>query len=242
VPASADAVVSGRPLSVGICPRLAKELDGMKTRLAPMIVLTVTLATAFASAQERRPNPPAGQGTPGAGTPAAAPAPAQTPRPATAPAATAPAFPSQTSATYADWVHRCVRSGADMAQQNCEILQQVQSNQGGQIVSTLTLAVGRPTPQAPLQITALLPVNVNFSAPPSLTVEGGASTEMRWVACAGTSCIVSTVASDALIAKLRDAATKNPRIEFRNAGDVPVAVPFSLNGFGAALDALQARR
>jgi invasion protein IalB len=65
---------------------------------------------------------------------------------------------------------------------------------------------------------------------------------MRWVACAGTSCIVSTVASDALIAKLRDAATKNPRIEFRNAGDVPVAVPFSLNGFGAALDALQARR
>ncbi len=209
----------------------------MKTRFAPMIVLTVTLAAAFASAQERRPNPPAGQGAPAASAPASVPATAQTSRPATA-----PAFPSQTSATYADWVHRCVRSGADVAQQNCEILQQVQSNQGGQIVSTLTLAVGRPTPQAPLQITALLPVNVNFSAPPSLTVEGGASTEMRWVACAGTSCIVSLVASDALIAKLRDAATKNPRIEFRNAGDAPVAVPFSLNGFGAALDALQARR
>jgi invasion protein IalB len=128
-----------------------------------------------------------------------------------------------------------------MAQQNCEILQQVQANQGGQIVSTLTLAVGRPTPQSPLQITALLPVNVNFSVPASLSVEGGASTEMRWVACAGTSCIVTTVASDALIAKLRDPATKNPRIEFRNAGDVPVAVPFSLNGFGAALDALQTR-
>jgi invasion protein IalB len=232
-------------MRAGTCPRLAKELDGMKTHVALALALTVALAASKSSAQERRTTPAAGQGAPAAAAPATgAPATAQPSRPAAAPgsASTSTAFPSQTSATYADWVHRCVRAGADMAQQNCEIIQQVQANQGGQIVSTLTLAVGRPTPESPLQITALLPVNVNFSAPASLTVEGGVATEMRWVACAGTSCIVSTVASDALIAKLRDAATKNPRIEFRNAGEVPVAVPFSLNGFGPALDALQARR
>lgn len=202
-------------------------------RLLALGTVLATLGSAGqgASAQERRPTPQQ-----------AAPAAPASPAPAPASAQASSTFPSQTAATYGDWVHRCVRVGADAAQQSCEIVQQVQANQGGQVVPVLTLAVGRPGPQAPLQISALLPVNISFSAPPALAVEGAAASELRFVRCVGSSCFASVVVSDALLAKLRDVATKGPRIEFRNAAEAPVAVPFSLNGFGQALDALQARR
>ena len=171
--------------------------------------------------QERR--PAAGQAAPAAGS---------------APGG----LPSQTTATYGDWVHRCVRVGNEAGQQSCEIVQQVQANQGGQVVPMLTLALGRPAAQAPLQITALLPVNVSFSAPAALAFEGAPATELRYMRCVGNSCFASVAASDALLTKLRDAATKGARVEFRSAAEAPVAVPFSLNGLAQALDALQARR
>jgi len=152
----------------------------MRIRFVLACAMMASLAAA-ASAQERRPAP-AAQAAPAQAVPPAPPQPAQTPAPNPAKPAAAPTLPSQTSATYGDWVHRCVRVGADLAQQACEIFQQVQANQGGQAVTVMTLAVGRPGPQATILITAALPVNLSFSAPVALAMEGaakGARVEFR---------------------------------------------------------------
>jgi invasion protein IalB len=190
------------------------------------MVLVALAGTAFA--QERR--PATGQSAPAPSAPV--------PPPAPAPAG----LPSQTTATYGDWVHRCVRQAADQTQQNCEILLQVQASQGGQVVTLMTLAVGRTAPQQPLLMTALLPVNVSFAAQPSLAVDGAPPVELRFARCAGNACFATAVVTDAIAARLRDKAEAAARFEYRSAAEAPVAIPVSLNGFAQALDALQARR
>lgn len=160
--------------------------------------------------------------------------------PSGAPAATVPAAaPSQTTATYGAWIHRCVRLTGDSGGQSCEIVQQVQAAQGGQVAALATLAIGRAAPQQPLMITAVLPVNVSFSAPASFGAEGGPVAELRYVRCVAAACFAAAPAPDALLARLRDAGESGARVQYANAGEAAVAVPVSLNGFAQALDALR---
>jgi invasion protein IalB len=188
-------------------------------QVSRLLVVVAALALP-AQAQERRP--------------AAAPPPPASPPPAV--------LPSQTTATYGDWIHRCVRLAADQPQQTCEILLQVQAAQGGQVATLMNLAIGRAAPQQPLILTVQLPVNVSFSAQPSLVVEGAPPAELRFARCAAGACFATAAATDAVLGRLRDKAEAGARVEFRNAAEAPVTIPVSLNGFAQALDALQTRR
>lgn len=201
-------------------------------------LLAIMMAGAPPSgAQERRPQvaPPAvAQQQPGQ-----PPAPGGDRRQA-APAAPAGQLPSQTTATFGDWIHRCVRVGNEASARSCEIVQQVQASQGGQVATVLNLAIGYAAPQQPLMITAVLPVNVSFAAPATLVAEGMPPTELRFVRCAGNACFATASAPDQLLRRLREKADAAVRIEYRNASDAVVPVPLSLNGFGQAVDALVA--
>jgi invasion protein IalB len=192
-----------------------------------------------AVAQERRPQGvPPGTAQP-SGQPQA-PAPAAERWPA-APAAPTGQLPSQTTATFGDWVHRCVRVGNDASARSCEIVQQVQASQGGQVAAVMNLAIGYAAPQQPLMITAVLPVNVSFSAPATLVADGMPPTELRFVRCAGNACFATASAPDQLLRRLREKADGGAvRVEYRNASDAVVPVPLSLKGFGLAIDALVA--
>lgn len=167
----------------------------------------------------------------------AAPAPTQ---PASSQPAPSTQLPTQTTATFGDWVHRCVRGAGDATAASCEVFQQVQASQGGQVTTLMNLAIGYAAPRQPLVVTAVLPANVSFSAPATMVAEGMPATELRFARCAGSACFATAQAPEQLLRRLREKPDTPVRIEYRNAADAAVAVPLSLKGFGQAMDALAA--
>jgi hypothetical protein len=93
------------------------------------------------------------------------PAQAQTPKPATrppsaeAPAAPQPALvgaePQSTTATFGDWVLRCVQGTApNQSQRLCEVAQTLEVKGEGVVAE---IALGRLGPKEPMRLTIVLP-------------------------------------------------------------------------------------
>lgn len=137
-------------------------------------------------------------------------------------------------------IHRCVRGVGDASAASCEVSQQVQASQGGQVTTLMNLAIGYPAPKQPLVVTAVLPANVSFAAPAAILAEGMPATELRFARCAGNACFATAQAPEQLLRRLREKPDTAVRVEYRNAADAVVAVPLSLKGFGQAMDALAA--
>lgn len=152
-------------------------------------------------------------------------------------ASTQAVLPSQTTATFGDWVFRCVRLGENPAARICEILQQVQAAQNGKTTILANIAVGRLGPSKPLLFTVGLPANLTLAAGVGLRINEKALSALKFERCASGLCFASAALTNELTSQLRGAG-EGSRIEYQSAAGEPISVPFSLEGFSQALDAL----
>lgn len=166
---------------------------------------------------------------------------AQTPAAPAAPAAPAVA-PAQapanvTTSVHGDWLLKCVTGTAPSEPAKvCEIVQTVQLQ--GQNTVVAQIALGRVAKDSPLKLTLVLPPNVSFPAPVQILVDDKpGKIEVPWRRCVAGGCIADMEPGPQALQTLRT-GQKNPRILFNNAAGQQAVTGFSLNGFGAAQDAL----
>lgn len=157
--------------------------------------------------------------------------------PASTPAPAAPAAPEpqRTTATFGDWLLRCVRP--EHAPAMCEVAQ-ILYDKGNAVAQTV---IGRPAHDQPLRLTALLPVNVNLTAPvrflPPEGETGSPTLDLAWRRCMSTGCIADIPLTDEQLRRIRS-RTENARLMFQDAAGREVTMPFGPKGLPQALDAL----
>ncbi len=159
----------------------------------------------------------------------------QAPAPVKAPES--PRGPAATTATFGDWIHRCVRvQDAD----SCEVYQQINGVTAPQRAASMlaTVAVGSVAPGEPLQVTVALPVNLTLTTAPRLTFADGAAFDFPFARCAGTVCFATYADTDRLVRRLKAETAATAKFEYRTAANTPLLVPVSLKGFDEAYDAL----
>jgi len=176
------------------------------------------LSVALASAQSATPSPQAV-------TPRAVQS--QAPAPAT------PALqPEMTTATYQDWLMRCVQPAGKP--KLCEIAQTIQME--GQAGPIAVLAVGKVEPTDPLHLTIQLPAGVWLPAGVTFTYNDKAPpVSLEFKRCL-QGCFAEVDIDKALEQGLRNAADPGS-ITFENGARKPVTLQISFKGFSAALDA-----
>lgn len=149
--------------------------------------------------------------------------------------------PQVTTATYQDWLVRCVTPPSSA--KVCEATQtiQVQAQQGQPGGPIAVVAVGRLAADAPLRIAVQLPVGVWLPAGAKLQVgEKTKPTDLEFKRCV-QGCFAETEANKDLELALRTVAG-NGTLSFEDGARRAVNVPISFRGFTAALDAaLKAR-
>jgi invasion protein IalB len=164
---------------------------------------------------------------------------AQAAAPAAA-AAPAPvgAEPQSTTATYGDWVLRCLRgTAADPAQRLCEVGQTLEVKGQGVVAQ---IALGRTGgTKEPVRMTVVLPPNVML---PSVVRVGLGETDqsavdLAWQRCLPGGCVAEGEIRDDLLKSWR-AQTASGQIRFVSASSKPVNLTFSFRGLGVALDNL----
>jgi invasion protein IalB len=193
-------------------------------RRLPALLLAGFAAASPASAQQRpAPAPP----------PARPPAaqPSVTPPSAASPAGT----PQRTSATHGDWVLRCETRPAPASNRGCELLQSLQDQRGQPVAQ---FALGRIQRNDPMRLVALIPSNITVAAPMRLNLADGAPpVPVTLKACGPRGCVAETELTAAVLARMRARETRG-RLEYRDALNGEVALPFSTRGFGQAMEAL----
>jgi invasion protein IalB len=160
----------------------------------------------------------------------ASPALAQAPREAPA------ARPEFTTAGFGDWVLRCTQP--EGRAKNCEIVQSI--NAQGQVVAQF--ALGRPEAGQPIRLTLAAPPNLELDTPPRLLPNATANdargaVELVWRRCFPTICLADMVPSDALLQQFRR-QNEAALMKFVSGDGRENALPLSLRGIAAALDAL----
>lgn len=149
------------------------------------------------------------------------------------------ADPSATTASFGDWLLRCVKAGDGAnAKRSCEVVQSIVAE--GQQAPLAQLAIGRVQPGNPLRLTLVLPHNVSLTAAPRLSSSEGDKqpTELGWQRCLPMGCFADAAARDEVLAKWRAAGEGRGQIVFADGAGRPVTLPFSLRGLAQALDAL----
>ena len=167
----------------------------------------------------------------------AGPATAQAPKqPQPAGALPMPVDPAQTTASYGDWVLRCVRTGdKGTGPRVCELVQTMVLQ--GQQQPVAQVAVGYDKNE--LRITLLLPPAVSFSRTPTLSVPGptGPHFDLAWRRCLPSGCFADIQVGAELLKLLRSRG-EPMQITFKDAGERDGSLPFSMRGLVPALDAL----
>lgn len=149
-----------------------------------------------------------------------------------------PNDPAQTTASYGDWVLRCVRQGEGIAaSRSCEVMQSLVLQ--GQQQPVAQLALGSADKSDPLRLTVVVPTAISLSRGPRIVaVPGNAPLhELTWRRCLPTGCFAD-VALTADAIKMMRARSEPLHLTFKDAGERDVALPFSLRGLAQALDAL----
>jgi invasion protein IalB len=160
---------------------------------------------------------------------------AQTPPAPAKPPAPATADPAQTTATYDDWVLRCVRTGDGKGPRACELVQTMVLQGQQQPVAQVALGYDK----AELRLTLLVPPAVSFSRGPVLGVAAAATPhfDLAWRRCLPNGCFADVLVGPEL-AKILRSRSEPMQITFKDAGERDAALPFSLRGLVPALDAL----
>ena len=170
-------------------------------------------------------------------TPALAQAPASAPK-ASAPSVAQAALPDRTTASFGDWTLRCERrrDGGTPAKL-CELAQSIQ--RAGDAGPLAQIALGRLAPGDPLKLTVVLPLNVALGTAPKVMVDAkdGPSLQTSWQRCLPAGCLASTSLPDETVRKLRTAG-ETGKLDYHDAADRDLSLPFSLRGLPEALDAL----
>jgi invasion protein IalB len=188
----------------------------MKLRQS-IVALAVVLGAGHAAAQAPAKAPAATPVTP------APPAPAQP----------APSDPAQTTATYGDWVLRCVRP--EKGPHVCEVVQSMVVK--GQQQPVAQVAVGYD--KNDLRFTMLVPPAISLSRGPTLGVANASAPhfDLAWRRCLPNGCFADVAVGSELLKLLRS-RTEPMQIDFRDAAEREVKLPLSLRGLVPALDAL----
>jgi invasion protein IalB len=140
--------------------------------------------------------------------------------------------PQRTTATYEDWVVRCVT-----ATKLCEMTQSTQLK--GRTQPVTQIVIGRQGKNGPLKIVFQVPINVWLASGVTLTADEGHSlVTASFSRCVPAGCIAGTDINESVVAKLRG-LKKNGALRFKDANQQDVAVPVSFKGFGDAYDALR---
>ncbi|MBB6308612.1 invasion associated locus B family protein [Xanthobacter tagetidis] len=188
-------------------------------RGAGLAVILAALAASGAAAQ----TPPPAKPKPEPAKPAA---------PAAAPAPAA-SGPDSTAETYGDWVLRCWPNGAA---RRCELSQRLLVQ--GQSAPVALIAFGRDGKGAPLRMVVQLPVNVTMEGGvKAAAASGDGLADLAFRRCAPGGCFADVVLADPALARLK-AQSEPPALKYRDAAEREMALPFSLKGFAAAIDAL----
>ena len=162
------------------------------------------------------------------------------------------AEPTVTSATYGDWVLRCVAVPSDAKagtaekagrarDKNCEVAQTVQVQ--GQQQPLAQLAIARLPEKNALTLTTVVPVNV--SLPGLIHVSGNGKTgddekggvDLAWKACVGGGCIANAQISDKIVADWAQQQQQG-HLRFADASASAIAIPLSWKGLEQAVNAL----
>ncbi|TCK30415.1 invasion protein IalB [Ancylobacter aquaticus] len=149
-------------------------------------------------------------------------------QPAAAPPAAA--RPGLTTATYEDWVVRCVASDKG---RTCEVVQNIQAQGQGLIAS---VAVGRADAKAPLRLVVQLPAGVWLPAGVKVQVSAKAKPLALVFTRCPQGCFAETELDAASVQALK-AASEAGSFSFEDGARRPVTLPLSFKGFAAALDA-----
>ncbi|HEY9214012.1 MAG TPA: invasion associated locus B family protein [Ancylobacter sp.] len=151
--------------------------------------------------------------------------------------ATPPAQPEMTTATYQDWLMRCVSPAGKP--KVCEIAQTIQVE--GQAGPVAVIAVGKISADEPLHLTIQLAAGVWLPAGVKLQYnEKSPPVALEFKRCL-QGCFAETDIDKALEQGLRN-ATGPGSITFESGARKPVTLQISFKGFSAALDAsLKAR-
>ena len=159
-------------------------------------------------------------------------------KPASPPAAAAPAAtePQTTTATYGDWVLRCVHTGDSASTTKiCEVAETIR---GGQNQAPMAeIALGRFNKVDPLRITAHLPSNISLPSVVKISYREAHGVELNWRRCAPVGCFADAALTDAET-NIFQIQTEPGAIEFYNADGHSIRLPMSFKGLGQALDAL----
>ena len=174
---------------------------------------------------------------------AALPALAQAPAPAAAPPKAAPppiaaVQPDRTTASFGDWTLRCERRrDGGMPAKLCELTQAIQ--RAGDAGPLAQIALGRIAATDPMKLTVVLPLNVALATAPKVTIDGkdGPSVQTSWQRCLPAGCLASASLADDTMKKLRGAG-ETGKLDYHDAADRDMTLPFSLRGLPEALDAL----
>ena len=165
---------------------------------------------------------------------------AQRPAPSTPSANPAPSLATNvTSTSFGDWVLRCENRPALAPRRSCELLQSLQSELGQPVAQ---FALGRTLPSDPMRLLVLIPANITVATPMLLQLaDRAAPIPIILRACGPRGCVADAELNAAQLARIRaqdGQGAGGGRIEYRNAANAEVALPFSTRGFGPALDAL----
>lgn len=146
------------------------------------------------------------------------------------------ADPQVTTATYQDWLVRCVTP--PNAAKICEATQTIQvQGQNGQPSGPIAIvAVGRLAADGPLRVAVQLPAGVWLPAGAKVQAgEKAKAVPLEYKRC-GSGCFAEVEADKDLELALRT-ATGTGTLTFEDGARRTVNVPFSFRGFTAALDA-----
>ena len=152
--------------------------------------------------------------------------------------------PSVTTASYGNWVLRCVRlADAKTGEgKSCEIVQTIQMQNQQQPLAQI--AIGRLPGEKPLVFTAVLPTNIAIPGAVHLSGNGKADAEekggfdLTWRRCLPGGCFADARPDAKALAAL-DPETPG-QIRFADAAARLIAIPVSWQGLQQALKALQA--
>jgi invasion protein IalB len=147
------------------------------------------------------------------------------------------ATPTNTSASFGDWVLRCQRLGNGAETLHvCEVAQQIRAQD--QQNPLAEVAIGRLKKSDPLLLTVVLPVNVAFPNSPSFSPDAKDSDplDLGWRKCLPGGCFADVVLKDDVLQRWK-AQSGNGRLTWKDAAGRDFAIGVSSNGLAQALDA-----